>query len=131
MPKVKSVKGFMDWTDFYLELGDAAGGNIVYGSKADLLEHQSCAKECGIVEVKVTFVKSVLGGVKSRGVSLEAFKSVKYQAKADLRWRKSLKAHIAMMQRRIKEQEKRLREVEKRIEKRKKQSPPTKDGDTK
>lgn len=58
----------MDRTDFYYELGEAAGGNTVYGSVEDILKHCSCAKSCGVVEVEVTYVKDVVDGDESGSI---------------------------------------------------------------
>ena len=50
----KSVICYMDATDFFHELGEARGGNRVYGSLEEVLLHQPCAVECGVVRVQVT-----------------------------------------------------------------------------
>ena len=48
--------GYMDHTDFYWEVGEARGGNTIYSSIKDLLKNQPCAKECGIVRVRIEVV---------------------------------------------------------------------------
>ena len=49
-----AIVGYMDKVDFDYELGTAGGGNVVYASIEDLIEHEPCAAtECGIVEVEV------------------------------------------------------------------------------
>ncbi len=61
MKKGRMVIGYMDKTDFDYELGNAAGGNIVFGSVEDLKKNKRCAEpECGIVEVEVRFRKVIL-----------------------------------------------------------------------
>ena len=57
--KVKKVIVYMDMTDFFYELGCAAGGNKAYGSIKEVLENEPCANECGIVKVKVEYVETV------------------------------------------------------------------------
>ena len=64
----KKVTCYMDRTDFYYELDDAAGGNTIYGSVEDTLKHCSCAKSCGVVEVEVTYVKDVVDGDDSGSI---------------------------------------------------------------
>ena len=52
--------GYMDMIDWRHELGRAMDGSRVYPSAKDLKRfHPSCVNECGIVKVKVTFVKVV------------------------------------------------------------------------
>lgn len=46
-------KGFMCKTDFDFELGEAAGGNVVYAAVEDLVNRRGCTNQCGIVEVEV------------------------------------------------------------------------------
>jgi hypothetical protein len=57
----------MDATDWDWELGEARGGTKIYASKEDILREKSCVKECGIVKVKISFVKRVTKGRKCRG----------------------------------------------------------------
>lgn len=47
--------GYMCKTDWDWELGEAMGGCDVYPSVEDLKENRKCAKQCGIVKVKVSF----------------------------------------------------------------------------
>lgn len=53
------ITGYMCKVDFDWELGCASGGNIVYPSEKDLRERRKCVDECGIVEVRVQFVRVV------------------------------------------------------------------------
>lgn len=53
---------YMDKVDFDFELGEAEGGNTVFSSEEDLLKHQPCAKECGIVKVSVELLEVVNEG---------------------------------------------------------------------
>lgn len=53
------VTGFMCKVDFDWELGYASGGNTVYPSEEDLRKCRKCVDECGIVEVRVQFVRVV------------------------------------------------------------------------
>ena len=57
--KEYKVECFMDATDFFYELGEAAGGNRIFGSLEEVLKHEPCAEECGVVKVLVTFVEQV------------------------------------------------------------------------
>jgi len=43
--------------DFKYELGEAAGGNTIYPSIADLKRNKPCWLECGIVRVSVVLDK--------------------------------------------------------------------------
>lgn len=60
--ETRTVKGFMCMVDWEFELGDAVGGNSVYGSVPDLKKHRKCWKECGIVEVEVRLRRVVRWG---------------------------------------------------------------------
>ncbi len=53
-------RGFMCATDFYHEIGEAWGGSTIYSSLRDIKSHQSCWKQCGIVEVKITMERVVV-----------------------------------------------------------------------
>jgi hypothetical protein len=59
--------GYIDATDWDHELGEAMGGTKIYCSKEDILRERSCVKECGIIKVKISFVKRVTKGKKHRG----------------------------------------------------------------
>ena len=52
--------GFMCMIDFEDELYRAAGGNKVYASIEDLKENHDCWESCGIVEVRVEYVRTVV-----------------------------------------------------------------------
>ena len=52
--------GFMCQIDFEDELYRAAGGNKVYASIEDLKENHTCWESCGIVEVRVEYVRTVV-----------------------------------------------------------------------
>ncbi len=54
---------YMCATDYEHELGNAAGGAGVYASIADLKACRSCVVECGIVAVRVEFVRYVEHGM--------------------------------------------------------------------
>lgn len=51
---------YMCQTDFDYELGNAAGGNVIFASLEDAKEHLKCWESCGIVEVKVTYVRTAV-----------------------------------------------------------------------
>jgi len=53
---------YMCRTDYDHELGAAMGGNVVYPSVEDLKLHRGCITECGIVAVRVEFVRVVEEG---------------------------------------------------------------------
>lgn len=55
----RKVTGYMCEIDWRHELGEASGGNKVYGSLNDLKHHHTCWEECGVVEVEVRKVKVV------------------------------------------------------------------------
>lgn len=59
---IKPKYGYIDATDFYHELGEAAGGVTIYASVNDTLENCWCAKECGVLKVKVSFEEIALKG---------------------------------------------------------------------
>lgn len=52
--------GYMCMIDFEDELYRAAGGTPIYPSIEDLKENHKCWKSCGIVEVKVSYVKTIV-----------------------------------------------------------------------
>ena len=55
----RAVTGYMCGVDFAYELGEAVSGNTVYPSVGDLKKHHSSWEECGIDEVRVSFVKEI------------------------------------------------------------------------
>lgn len=57
MPDETNV--FMCKTDWDYEIGNAAGGNVVYASVEDLKSNRRCVESCGIVEVKVSLVRVI------------------------------------------------------------------------
>lgn len=50
---------YMCKTDYDHELGEAAGGTVLYASISDLKANRSCVEDCGIVEVHVSLVRVV------------------------------------------------------------------------
>lgn len=58
--KEHGVIGYMCTIDYEYELGRASGGNTIYPTLEDLKKHHSMWNECGVVEVKVIFVKNVV-----------------------------------------------------------------------
>lgn len=58
-PEDDFVHGFMCLVDFECEIGAAADENKVYPSERALREARLCVEHCGIVEVKVSFVRIV------------------------------------------------------------------------
>lgn len=58
--KKYDVECYADATDFYYEMGAALGGNRVFPSVEDLLEHETCAKHCGVVKVKISLIEDVI-----------------------------------------------------------------------
>ncbi len=65
----KPRTGYMCSTDFYHELGEAAGGTKIYRSKEDCLANCSCVRECGMFKVKISFDKIILKGKMPKGKS--------------------------------------------------------------
>lgn len=57
-----SVIGYMCAVDFECELGAASGGNTVHPSVEDLKKGHECWESCGIVEVRVTYSKTIHTG---------------------------------------------------------------------
>jgi hypothetical protein len=57
---------YMCATDYEYELGMAAGGTGIYASVSDLKATRKCVSECGIVAVRVEFVRVVEPGVPYR-----------------------------------------------------------------
>jgi hypothetical protein len=57
-----SVVGYMCMVDFECELGAAMGGNRVFPSIEDAKENLKCWRGCGLVEVRVSFVRIVEEG---------------------------------------------------------------------
>lgn len=55
-----SVIGYMCAIDWSCELGAAMGGNTVYPSVDDLKRNHECWEDCGIVEVKVFYNKTIV-----------------------------------------------------------------------
>jgi len=53
------VLGYMCLVDFECEIGAADDGSRVYPSERSLRAHMGCVDHCGIVEVKVSFVRVV------------------------------------------------------------------------
>lgn len=60
--------GFMCQIDFEDELYNAAGGCKVYASIEDLKENHSCWESCGIVEVRVEYVRTVVEQDLNKGM---------------------------------------------------------------
>lgn len=60
-PKCSSFEGYMCSTDFFYEQGRPIRGNVFFANLKDLKEVQKCVlpgkDSCGIVKVKVEFVK--------------------------------------------------------------------------
>lgn len=57
MPEEITV--FMCKTAWDYEVGSALGGNRIYPDEQDCRENCKCAEGCGIVEVKMSFVRTV------------------------------------------------------------------------
>lgn len=54
------IIGYMCTIDYECELGNAAGGNVVYPSIEDLKKNHHCWEQCGIVEVRVMLGETVV-----------------------------------------------------------------------
>lgn len=52
--------GYIDLTDFVHELGEAAGGTVIYGSVDDAIRNCPCVKDCGLVKVSVSRLETTL-----------------------------------------------------------------------
>lgn len=77
----KTVIGYMCYTDFLHELGEAAGGVSVYSSMDDILNNRSCATSCGVARVKVKFLKTDISSNFKDGVLSTEIAHYKAQAK--------------------------------------------------
>jgi hypothetical protein len=75
--------GYMCAVDFYHELGEAAGGNMIYPSKKSAIKHSPCVKSCGLLKVEVVEVRKVLPSTFDDAKSSEEwdkyYKSQEYQ----------------------------------------------------
>jgi len=65
--------GYMDKIDFYYELSEACGGNVVYPSIEDIKEYQPCCIECGIVKVEVKHIEDVSPSSNFKGKKWEEY----------------------------------------------------------
>lgn len=108
--------GYMDYTDFNYELGHALGGNIVYSDKADLLESNPCAKECGIVKVRITLDRFVSRPDRKPGTPIKDFEKPAYQIKRMRGHISELKLHTGQLLLRVDSHKERIRQLEKQIE---------------
>ena len=52
-------RGFMCKVDFDHELGEAVGGNTIYGDEEDCRKNRRCIDTCGMVEVEVRLKRVV------------------------------------------------------------------------
>lgn len=59
-PEDDFATGYMCMIDFECELGAAMDGNKVYPSIEDLKADHECWESCGIVEVRVQYVRTVV-----------------------------------------------------------------------
>ena len=55
-----TVRGYMCLVDWEYEIGHASDGNRVYPSLHALQEHHDCWAECGVVEVEVRSIRTVV-----------------------------------------------------------------------
>lgn len=108
--KKKSITGYMDATDYWHELGEASGGNVVYATQADLLKHQPCAKNCGIVEIETHYAKLVSLPSYQLGAN---YTLSDYETVAGRR--KLIKGHLLVAKRHQRALEKKLRQAKARI----------------
>ena len=69
---MEKIKGYMCFIDWNYELGNAAGGTLVYASINDLKDNHKCWEECGIVEVLVERTKLI-----DRGTLFKVRKEIK------------------------------------------------------
>lgn len=90
--------GYIDATDFRYELGEAAGGTVIYGSKADLLRCEPCAVECGIIKVKVSFESVVLGEKRDKSyTTLEQMNKPSRQIKMKREHIRAMQLHTGQL----------------------------------
>lgn len=74
---------YMDSTDFWHEVGEASGGSKVYASIEEVLKHNSCAKECGVVSATIKYKEQVLPSeqLELQGQTISEWKE--YQVSAE------------------------------------------------
>lgn len=69
---MRAVPGWMCYTDFSCELGEAAGGNSIYASEEDLRKHRKCVnsreKWCAPTEVVTMSKEDFLELVENSGI---------------------------------------------------------------
>ncbi len=102
-PKKESKIVYLDYIDWQYEVGEAAGGNTVYGSEADLIKNSPCVSSCGIVRCKITQDSIVLYSDFS--------KRDKSRSEADT-MREMYAIRLAYHEEKIKEYQKRLKDLE-------------------
>jgi len=61
-----SVIGYMCMIDYECELGIALGGNRVFPSLKDLKQSHPSWEECGIVEVKILYNKTICDPIQNK-----------------------------------------------------------------
>jgi len=59
MNKDEKIKAYMCKTDFDYHIPDDINGVDIYFSKQDLINNRPCVKDCGIVEIEVSFSKVI------------------------------------------------------------------------
>lgn len=62
MEDLGKITGYMCKVSFDYELGLASGGNRIFPSVEDLMKCSPCVESCGIVEVDVSYKRTIQEG---------------------------------------------------------------------
>jgi hypothetical protein len=116
--KAKTVLVYMDATDYVEGLGTNWNGVPVYPSDKSVIYNAKCVKNCGIVELKVEYSRTISNGTASYFSELDV-KDVENKTAAYWTWQKSIlaawKAHRTMLADKLKAMDKQIKVKEDEI----------------
>jgi hypothetical protein len=116
--KSKTIVVYMDATDYIEGLGTNWNGVSVYPSEKSVVYNAKCAKNCGIVELKVEFSRNISSGTADYFEELDV-KDVENKTKTYWDWQKSIlaawKEHRAMLADKLKNFDKQIKSKEDEI----------------
>lgn len=115
--KTKEVIVFLDGVDWQHEIGEAAGGNKVYGSVEDLKENNRCWNSCGVVKCKITLVEWVeeQNFNKMFRDSTKSYTLEELKANADVQKVESAKKYLEQLEKLASNTKKRIKALEDKI----------------
>lgn len=117
MKKGEFKIGYIDAIDFRYELGEAAGGTVIYGSKLDLLRCEPCAIECGIIKVKVVFDRVILGEKRDKKyITLDEMQKPARQIKMKREHIRAMQLHTGQLLMGVDRHKDRIAQLEKEID---------------